>query len=174
MSWSNTKNRHFAPLFTFFFCPIRERSWRPIFVSLQTRKWLLFSPLQQEHLFQGVINPENWHVGLATVQRRGWILRTNTLTRANGNERSEATSDQLVQFQPGFIFLPLSSARAQALTHQHTSSPVIAGYLHCNVMLHQLSCLPPLSPLCSFTGFPQHTTQRCASTNLLHQPLISY
>lgn len=34
----------------FFFCPIRERSWRPIFVSLQTRKWLLFSPLQQEHL----------------------------------------------------------------------------------------------------------------------------
>lgn len=173
MSWSNTKNRHFAPLFTFFFVLSgREVEGRSLFLFKQEND--CFSAHCNRNIFQGVMNPENWHVGLATVQRRGWILRTNTLTRANGNERSEATSDQLVQFQPGFIFLPLSSARAQALTHQHTSSPVIAGYLHCNVMLHQLSCLPPLSPLCSFTGFPQHTTQRCASTNLLHQPLISY
>lgn len=141
----------------FFFC-LWEKSLRPIFVSLQKRKTIDWSSAhcnRTSGLFLGEINAESGRVSLAAVLRRGWILETRTLTRVNrNNEKCEVTSDQLCGSCTVSAWISFPSSLICPCTHTHTHQH--AGYLHCNAMLHQLSRLPPLSPLCSFTGFPQH------------------
>lgn len=113
-------------------------------------KLLIGFPAQcnKEHVFQSKIIHENWHVRLATAQRRGWIFENGTLTWVSGNnEKSKATSNQL-------CWSCALSARIYFPSSFICTSTAISGYLYCNVMLLRLSHLCPLSPLCSFTVFP--------------------
>lgn len=113
---------------------------------------LVFSALQQ----RPVLTEQNKLLELACcearVKGRDWISEDRTLRKAR---RHQTSSADLVPFQSWFIFPPLTSARAQTQAQAHLQpSYRWLPFLQCHVTAALSS---PLSPLCSFTVFPQHS-----------------